>query len=337
MHVSIYHLQDTERARARRLPVTKPQLLVGSDAKCDIQITDDATVSPRHMTIAVRARAGALVAEIFVTPLAGATMINNAIIADTSEAKLGDTIRIGNTILKFRPDSVVSTSPPPIADPAPRPGVNPIVGNPPMSLREPAPIPPGNPPPYAIAPGPPPPPPLALAAISYPVYSADPTEETFLQALRQHPQDAQSRMVYADWLEQRGNPMHAAFVRDVTNEIFDPKFLAESSYIWRAIVSRTSIEYCTSPACPTRWDKLAMTDDVRARHCAPCGRRVYFCENQAMLVELGRHQLPVALDAPMDRVVSYQIYTGGTQPITIGGNDRYDPGEAVDTIRDPED
>ncbi|MCX5742270.1 MAG: TIGR02996 domain-containing protein [Proteobacteria bacterium] len=341
MLVSIYHLHDTERARARRLPVTKPQLLVGSDPKCDIRIIDDDQVSPRHMTIAVRVSASDLVAEIHVTPLAGATLINNTIISDTSQAKLGDTIRIGNTILKFRPDAVVSTTatpdearrnepPRPSAPPA-RPE-RPTHTNPTAPQRYPT--PPGNPPPpprpvpsINLAPRLPP---LVVPHAIRTVCATDPTEDQFLVAIRANPTDTASRMVYSDWLEQRGLAAHAAFVRDESGEISDATFLAESDLDWRAITSRTAIDHCTKPRCPRVWDRLvAMTDDERSRYCGTCQQRVYFCDDLDLLRQLGLRGLPVALDASIDRVTAHVTYTNGPGPL---GVDNTNPRVPVFTV-----
>ena len=38
-------------------------------------------------------------------------------------------------------------------------------------------------------------------------------EESFLQAIREHPDDDTPRLVYADWLEEHGDPARAEFVR----------------------------------------------------------------------------------------------------------------------------
>lgn len=171
MHVSIYHLHDTERARARRVPVGKLQLLVGSDANCDLRITDDTMVSPRHLTVAIRAQLGAvIVAEILVTPLAGATLVNGTVIADEAITKLGDTIQIGNTILKFRPESLPATGAHLIKSPVPLSSPNVVVPPPPATPR-------GAPRPTAIGRPPPPielPPsqrPTLVPGVSLPVAS----------------------------------------------------------------------------------------------------------------------------------------------------------------------
>lgn len=103
-------------------------MLVGRDARCDITITDDAQVSPRHLTVAVRAVGKDLAAEILVTPLVGATLVNGRVISEATATKLGDTLQLGNTILEFHPDAARQPSPIPIRPNAYRPvlSANPI-------------------------------------------------------------------------------------------------------------------------------------------------------------------------------------------------------------------
>ena len=342
MLVSIYHLQDLERARARRQPVTKPQMLVGRDAKCDIAIGDDPEVSPRHMTVAVRAVGNELVAEIVVTPLAGSTLVNGRVISAATTTKLGDTIQIGNTILKFRPDSAVRpTDPPPMRGPRLDPAQN-YNPNPPSPAPRPsAPRPPrGNPPsPRSQRPPSPVSPPVPIRPNPYrPVLSANPTENTFLTAIRATPTDAASRMVYADWLEQNGLADHAMFVR-TSAHLEDPRFLVGCDVDWRAITSRTPIERCAHADCPGAWDQLqATTDDDRARTCGTCTRRIYFIHDHFLIHNLGLLGLPFALDASVDRVSAHQFYQGAPgEPVpTLDDGLQADPGEAVDTFREDE-
>lgn len=315
MLVSIYHLADTQRERARRQPVSKPQMLIGSDAKCDIRITDDPEVSPRHAMVVVRAGGGGeLVASILVTPLAGSTLVNGQVISQDTATRLGDTLQLGNTILKFRADDKVASQPgagssPKLAVPArPAPG----------ALPPPA----GNPPRPSPRPVSPPPPPVPRRANAYrATLSPDPTEDGFLQAIRRTPADLETRMVYADWLEQRGFGSLAEFVRTFAH-LDDPRYLGGCDVDWRAITSRTPIEACGVPQCPGAWDRLqSTTDDDRARDCATCQRRVYFIHDHFLLHNLGLYKLPFALDASVDRVSAHQFYAGA-------------PGDPVTTVRE---
>jgi uncharacterized protein (TIGR02996 family) len=52
-------------------------------------------------------------------------------------------------------------------------------------------------------------------------------DAAFLQAIREHPDDDTHRLVYADWLDENGNPERAEFIRVQTElarlDEFDPR------------------------------------------------------------------------------------------------------------------
>jgi uncharacterized protein (TIGR02996 family) len=131
------------------------------------------------------------------------------------------------------------------------------------------------------------------------VLSDDPAEHGFLVPLRARPGDEGVRMVYADWLEQRGEVDGAQFVRHeglVTQAVGDPS--------WRSIVSRGNIARChqEGEACPKRWDKLeARADDERGRTCATCHEVVRYCVDGDAALRCGlHHRCPITLDAQVD-------------------------------------
>jgi uncharacterized protein (TIGR02996 family) len=160
---------------------------------------------------------------------------------------------------------------PPAAPPAPTfaPNFPMPIGNPP---------PPGwNPPPHAQFR-------TKLAAA--------PQEQEFLEKLRAHPDDAATRLVYADWLEQHGELAEARLVRG------DDVIAGDS--LWRAIASRPPIQRCANTACPGRWDQLAARrDDERMRTCGTCEKPVTYVVDEVFLSGLGARREPVCLDAPI--------------------------------------
>lgn len=88
--------------------------------------------------------------------------------------------------------------------------------------------------------------------------------------------DDATRMVYADWLEQRGELIGASYVR---GEPVDRDALAEAtSLTWRAEVSNAAV-----PAhdCETvRWSELRVVPgDVLVRECPYCTQPVRYCAN----------------------------------------------------------
>jgi uncharacterized protein (TIGR02996 family) len=134
-------------------------------------------------------------------------------------------------------------------------------------------------------------------------------EDGFLQKLRDNPADDTTRLVYADWLDERGDPVSGAkaeFLR-LTVRLLEPNrdareegqlqelataLLAE----WRAVVSRLKVENCETSrdkqgvhelwkkyglrfnvVCERRWDELMATPDEQVRHCDECNRSVYYC------------------------------------------------------------
>lgn len=117
-------------------------------------------------------------------------------------------------------------------------------------------------------------------------------EQRFLDAIRRNPDDDDARMVYADWLEERGERARAAFLRTelelagmspdaprfrgLTAQLRD--YVQHIDYAWRTRVARPSVEGCKQFdfACPQRWDAMLATAREDVRHCGSCRRDVYY-------------------------------------------------------------
>jgi uncharacterized protein (TIGR02996 family) len=111
----------------------------------------------------------------------------------------------------------------------------------------------------------------------------DPTERSLLEAIAAG--DRHSRGVYADWLEARGEPARAAYLRIQ----LDPAAAGASDHLrelaahvgaiaWRERVAMTTVEGCAFElACPKSWDALAPTDRAGTRHCGHCQKDVVYC------------------------------------------------------------
>lgn len=140
-------------------------------------------------------------------------------------------------------------------------------------------------------------------------------EETFLDILRQNPRDFTTRMVYADWLEARGDIRYrvlriedqiarlASAEPEIVNgePVFDEhateiarlnQELARWSPLCRAdwlhLVSLAPIRNCTQKLrseCPGAWDALAPTLDRAVRHCRTCRKKVWHCSSAAEIRE----------------------------------------------------
>jgi uncharacterized protein (TIGR02996 family) len=145
--------------------------------------------------------------------------------------------------------------------------------------------------------------------MSHPILTDD--DRAFIRAIFADPCDDAPRLVYADWLDERGDirgrflrlelelagllnpPTGAAAVeelRDVAREI-DPK--------WIALVDRPRIENCYRPhfrfQCPKKWEQLELTDDDAVRFCVSCQQKVYFCSSVQEAAEHGRRDDCVAI------------------------------------------
>lgn len=135
------------------------------------------------------------------------------------------------------------------------------------------------------------------------------TDSDFVRAIMACPDDETLRLVYADWLEERGDP-RAQFLRLL---VALPKLLEDRRRLeqlpgragvrrarariheargqlgslrksidrgWLAQIDRTRIENCPVRfrfRCPQRWEHLQPTDNARVRFCEVCRKNVHYC------------------------------------------------------------
>jgi uncharacterized protein (TIGR02996 family) len=136
-------------------------------------------------------------------------------------------------------------------------------------------------------------------------------EADFLQQLMENPADDTARLVYADWLDERGDDESARksrFLR-LTVHLTGPiqrtgwrnpreneirRLAAELPTDWLAVVSRLKIDYCGAKraedqthgwlrnqfafVCDQEWDDMAPTEDATVRHCERCKENVHYCD-----------------------------------------------------------
>lgn len=128
-------------------------------------------------------------------------------------------------------------------------------------------------------------------------------EVAFIDSLREKPDDAVTRLVYADWLdEQHGEEaaLKAAYLRIEARQLEAVKKrkggrpAAEELPLafrktelalrlpddWLVLVARLPIENCKEKGCPARWESLEVLQDTpRERHCEACGQAVHWCRS----------------------------------------------------------
>jgi len=147
-----------------------------------------------------------------------------------------------------------------------------------------------------------------------------PVEMRFVLAVRDAPDDLATRMVYADWLEQRGQVGKAEVVRlladppaEGTEEMARLRDTVEGLPAdWVATISRAPIDKCAVEfrfQCPRAWDALATTDLADVRHCSQCDRQVFFCSSLEDVRTRGRRGECVAFSPRLvrsDALVEYE-------------------------------
>jgi uncharacterized protein (TIGR02996 family) len=143
------------------------------------------------------------------------------------------------------------------------------------------------------------------------------SDEEFIRAILAHPEDAALRLVYADWLEEHGDP-RAEFLRleDVLAEAVDKdaeywRVWARAKELrstldaqWLALFERLPMENCGVHfrfQCPQRWEKLQRTDETCVRFCSACGQDVFYCDDIHEARAHAREGHCVAIDSRLPR------------------------------------
>lgn len=145
-------------------------------------------------------------------------------------------------------------------------------------------------------------------------------EAELLRAIARH--DEAARLVYADFLEARGDMVRAEFLRlqqalvgtppkDAAGKALFQKrserlrLLAETvPEPWRVQVARPLVENCDAHfdfACPMEWGQLTETGEPNVRACKLCDELVYYSTS---IAEARRHAFQdrcVAVDCTVER------------------------------------
>ncbi|HET7504138.1 MAG TPA: FHA domain-containing protein [Kofleriaceae bacterium] len=143
----------------------------------------------------------------------------------------------------------------------------------------------------------------------------DAVEEGLLEGIARG--DDNSRAVYGDWLEQRGDVLRAEFLRlqqlviDAPMETAEERatFLASSKRLrelaasvpleWRMRVARPSVEGCRVAfdiPCKMDWGMLEPAGRPDVRRCNTCRRQVQYCDSEQEALRLADHGNRVVVD-----------------------------------------
>ncbi len=146
-------------------------------------------------------------------------------------------------------------------------------------------------------------------------------EEGFIRVILEEPSDVARRLIYADWLEECGDPnsLHRAEYLRTECELDalppkDPKRRHRTDRLrqlralvgddWWRQLDWTEVEHCVEFAyrCPQRWDTLTPTADASVRHCPECRQNVYYCRTPLEAYRRARKGQCVAIDSRQARV-----------------------------------
>jgi uncharacterized protein (TIGR02996 family) len=146
------------------------------------------------------------------------------------------------------------------------------------------------------------------------------TEDAFLRTIEGKPDDDATRLVYADWLEERSDPeslARASFLRadcelaaSTPKEQRRPELAVLRRQLagrlpgdWLAVVSKLPIEKCSFEyECPLKWENLQPVEGSNTRRfCGQCKQSVYFCETLSEARGHARRGHCVAVNAGLTR------------------------------------
>jgi uncharacterized protein (TIGR02996 family) len=160
------------------------------------------------------------------------------------------------------------------------------------------------------------------------------TDDGFLRAILAEPSNDDARLVYADWLEEQGDPVSTAkaeFLR-VTVQLGRVKgtrgwkkarrkrlqeLAADLDTAWLAVVSRLPVEMCPGKRmaaesrrnyrvrfdylCDRRWEDMQATDDRAVRFCDACKKNVHYCDTIMEAREHAQEGHCIAVDLGVPR------------------------------------
>ena len=150
-------------------------------------------------------------------------------------------------------------------------------------------------------------------------------ETVFLNEIREQPELQANREVYADWLEEHGDP-RAEYLRlqmklgrlERTSNARRAiqrkmrRLAAEIGQDWLVELEQAPIENCHSTGeeeqdinfefeCPQVWSHLSPTEDSDVRMCEQCQSPVFFCQSVPEANSMAQAGACVAIDSTLRR------------------------------------
>ena len=116
----------------------------------------------------------------------------------------------------------------------------------------------------------------------------------FIRPILANPGELTAWLVYADWLDEHDNPLHAEYLRllarrgQLSNTQMEwytveerlQELRATLDPNWAIVFDRPKIENCEAGfqfQCPRQWENLKVTGEPTVRHCNACRKNVHYC------------------------------------------------------------
>ncbi len=143
-------------------------------------------------------------------------------------------------------------------------------------------------------------------------------DKAFLTAILNQPAELTGWLAYADWLDERGQPVRAEYLRllarvgqlgesGVERKEAESRLRELRAKIhpdWTAVFDRPIIENCNELfafRCPRQWENLKVTGKSRERYCETCDKSVYYCSSIEVARAHARHGHCVAVSLDVRR------------------------------------
>ena len=155
-------------------------------------------------------------------------------------------------------------------------------------------------------------------------------EDGFLRAIVADPGNVALRLIYADWLEERGDadadhraeylraecaldalPARNRRRRRLQARLRELRPLVGADW-WRQL-DWSRVEFCVEFQfrCPQRWDKLSPTNNAAVRQCQSCQQKVYYCRSVGEAHRRADAGQCVAIDSRLARLPLGMVRTSG--------------------------
>ncbi len=162
-------------------------------------------------------------------------------------------------------------------------------------------------------------------------------EDAFLRAIVASPRDTTLRLVYADWLDDRGDEecsRRAEYLRleceldslpsgDKRRRPIRERIGQLRQKLcddWWEALDFASVDYCVEFEfqCEQRWDTLSVTHDPAVRHCQHCNQNVHYCRSAGQAYELAEAGECVAIDSRKTRLPLQTLMARAQQGRLLG-------------------